>query len=147
MEHLIILVCQETTRNICFQELTVHCACQCFWETLNLRVTSRDIRFAFKGCHHCSVDLSVPSILPPWVWVPSTPSTLLSIYIWIVSCGKDENKQKEAHFFKKCLHSQLKFTTQHFSHFERRCTAQKVQQLLVMMKMKRKICSHRMQKS
>ena len=28
----------------------------------------------------------------PWVWVPSTPSTLLSICIWFVSCRKDENK-------------------------------------------------------
>ena len=27
--------------------------------------------------------------------VPSTAFTLLSIYIWIVSCGKDENKLKK----------------------------------------------------
>ena len=39
----------------------------------------------------------MPSILPPWVRVvPSTPSMLLSIYTWFVSCRKDENKQKEA---------------------------------------------------
>ena len=44
------------------------------------------------GCRHSSVDSSVPSILPPWVRVPSTPSMLL----WIVSCGKYQNKQKEA---------------------------------------------------
>ena len=37
---------------------------------------------------------------------PSTPSMLLSIYICIVSCGKDENKQKEVGigpFFKKAI--------------------------------------------
>ena len=39
---------------------------------------------------------SAPSILPSRVRVPFTPSMLLSIYIWIVSSGKDENKQKEA---------------------------------------------------
>ena len=44
---------------------------------------------------HISVDLSMPSILPPQVWVPSTPSTLVSIYIWFVSCRKDENKPKK----------------------------------------------------
>ena len=33
------------------------------------------------GCRHGSVDSSVPSILPPRVRVPSTPSMLLSIYI------------------------------------------------------------------
>ena len=35
--------------------------------------------------------LHLPS-LPPLVRVPSTPSTLLSIYIRIVSCGKDEKQ-------------------------------------------------------
>ena len=43
-------------------------------------------------CRHSSW---IQLCLPPQVWVPSTPSTLLSIY-WIVLCGKDENKQKEA---------------------------------------------------
>ena len=32
------------------------------------------------GCHHSSVDSSAPSILPPQVRVPSTPSMLSSIY-------------------------------------------------------------------
>ena len=32
-----------------------------------------------RGCRHSSVDLSAPSILPPRVWVPSTPSMLFSI--------------------------------------------------------------------
>ena len=36
----------------------------------------------------------VPSILPPRVRVPRTPPILFSMYIWIVSCGKDENKRK-----------------------------------------------------
>ena len=43
---------------------------------------------------HSSVDLSATSILPPRVRVPSTRSTFLSIYIWIGSCGKDENNKK-----------------------------------------------------
>ena len=49
------------------------------------------------------MDLYVPCILPPRVQVPSTPSTLFSIYIvQIVSflfeleCEMNENKQKEA---------------------------------------------------
>ena len=49
-----------------------------------------------RRCGHSSVDSSMPSILPPLVWVSSTPSMLLSIYIWFVSCRKDEDKQKEA---------------------------------------------------
>ena len=53
------------------------------------------------GCCHSSVDSSMPSILPPRVRVPSTPFTLLSIYIWTVSRWKDDNKPKEAHFLKK----------------------------------------------
>ena len=51
----------------------------------------------------CIVDSSVPSILLPWVRVPSTPSTLFSTYIaqivclsFELECEKNENKQKEA---------------------------------------------------
>ena len=56
-----------------------------------------------KGCRYSSVDSSAPSILPPQVWVPSTPSTLSSIYIaqivylsFELECEKNQNKQKEA---------------------------------------------------
>ena len=42
------------------------------------------------------VGSSAPSILPPRVRLPSTPSMLLSNFIWIVICRKDENKLKEA---------------------------------------------------
>ena len=35
----------------------------------------------FVGCRHWPVDLSVPTILPPRVWVPTTPSTLLSFIV------------------------------------------------------------------
>ena len=45
------------------------------------------------------MDLSVPSILPPQVWLPSTPSMLLSIYIWIVMCRNDENKQQISRYW------------------------------------------------
>ena len=48
------------------------------------------------------IRLCLPSHQPR---VPSTPTMLLSIYIWILSCGKDENKQKKrpewSEFFKK----------------------------------------------
>ena len=51
------------------------------------------------GCHHSSVDSCAPSILPPWVQVPSTPSMLFSIYIvqivylsFELECEKNENK-------------------------------------------------------
>ena len=66
----------------------------------------------YRRCRHSSVDSSLPSILPPRVQVPSTPSAFLSIYIWIVSCGKDENKQKEAgigQFFEKNSHNPQSF--------------------------------------
>ena len=47
------------------------------------------------------IRLCLPSHQPR---VPSTPTMLLSIYIWILSCGKDENKQKKrpewSEFFK-----------------------------------------------
>ena len=50
------------------------------------------------------MDSSTPSILPPRIRVPSTPSMLLSICF--VSYRKDENKQKEAGigtFFKNLV--------------------------------------------
>ena len=50
--------------------------------------------FSSRGCRHGSVDSSEPSHLLPWVRFQSTPTIILSIYIWIVSCGKDENKPK-----------------------------------------------------
>ena len=46
------------------------------------------------GGRRSSVDSSAPSILPPWVPIPSTPSTLLSIQIQVVKYWKDTNKQK-----------------------------------------------------
>ena len=53
------------------------------------------------GCRHSLVDS--PSILPPQVQVPSTPSTLFSMCIvrnvylsFELECEKDTNKQKEA---------------------------------------------------
>ena len=70
-----------------------------FWTKGTIELFKNCSSFLFeknKNWRHSSVDSSTPSILPPWVWVPSTPSTLLSIYIWFESCRKDENKQKEA---------------------------------------------------
>ena len=64
---------------------------------------------------HSPVDSSAPSILPPQVRVPSTPSMLFSIYkVQTVSfsiefeCEKNENKQKRSQdwaiFLKKRNH-------------------------------------------
>ena len=68
------------------------------------------------------MDSSAPSILPPWVRVPSTPSTLFSIYIvqivylsFELECEKNENKQKEAGigpFLKKNVLSIERTTSQ-----------------------------------
>ena len=54
-----------------------------------------------KGCRHRSVDSSAPSILPPRVWVPSTPSTYAWIYILIVWCWKYKKRPGLAIFLKK----------------------------------------------
>ena len=74
-------------------------------------ILPKDQRGVHRGCHHSSVDSSVPSILPPQVWAPSTPTTLFSMYkaqIVCLSleleCEKNENEQKEAGigpFFKE----------------------------------------------
>ena len=50
-----------------------------------------------EGCRHSSVDSSAATILPPWVRVPSTSSTILSFivkFVLYLSCEKNENKQK-----------------------------------------------------
>ena len=51
-----------------------------------------------EGAAIAQVDLSVPTILPSRVRVPSTPSTLFSFIVFVIylSCEKKENKQKEA---------------------------------------------------
>ena len=60
-------------------------------------------RLQWKGCRHCSVDLSAYSILQPQVRVPSTPSTLF--YIWIAERTKIKTKRgRDWPFFKKWLH-------------------------------------------
>ena len=58
-------------------------------------------------CRYSSVDSSAPT---PGSY-PNTPSTLLSIYIWIVRCEEDENKQKRGRdwpvFEQQQLHIQI----------------------------------------
>ena len=49
-----------------------------------------------RGCHHSSVDSSVPSNLPTWVRLPSTPSMLNQFIYELCHVEKEENKQKEA---------------------------------------------------
>ena len=57
----------------------------------------------FRVARHSSVDPLAPTIKGPWVQIPSTTSTLFSIWNWIV-IDKDENKQKDSgigRFLKK----------------------------------------------
>ena len=54
------------------------------------------LRLEVLGCRRSPVDSSVPSILLHRIQSPSTPSMVLSNYIWIVTCRKHKNKQKEA---------------------------------------------------
>ena len=61
----------------------------------------KDKFLILKPGRHCSVDSSAPTILPPWVTVPSTPSMLLSYivkFVLYLSCEKNETKQQEAGF-------------------------------------------------
>ena len=48
----------------------------------------------YRGCRHSSVDSSAPTILPPWVRVPSTPSFIVFVLYFL--CEKNEKEQKEA---------------------------------------------------
>ena len=48
-----------------------------------------DVKKFQLGYWRSWVDSSAPSILQPWVWIPSTPYILLSILISIVNCWKD----------------------------------------------------------
>ena len=72
------------------------------------RAVASSVRCLPFDSHTFSVPLTLehlqkssPSILPPRVRVSGTPSMLLSIYI--LSCGKDENKQKKAAGIDPCL--------------------------------------------
>ena len=49
-----------------------------------------------RGGRHSSVDSSTPTILPPRVRVPSTPSMLLSNYIDLCHVEKTKINKKEA---------------------------------------------------
>ena len=65
-------------------------------------------KWRFLGGRHSSVVSSAPTILRPWVRIPSTPSTLSSIYLLKLYPENNENKQKEAgfgpFFIKKLTH-------------------------------------------
>ena len=51
------------------------------------------VKISFQGCRHSSVDSSVPTMPPPRVWVPSTPSMFFSFIVFVLylSCEKNEN--------------------------------------------------------
>ena len=62
------------------------------------------LNFYGGRARHSSVDSSAPTILPPCVWVSSTPFMLKSFIIFLLYLWKNKNKQKEtglAHFLKK----------------------------------------------
>ena len=63
------------------------------------------------------MDSSAPSILLPQVQIPSTPTTLSSIYICIVWCRKDDNNPKRGPLKNVVFNSLLLFyfKGQHFS--------------------------------
>ena len=44
--------------------------------------------------HHSYMVSSAPTILRPWVWIPSTPSTLFSICIPEILIEEDKNKKE-----------------------------------------------------
>ena len=54
-----------------------------------------------RGAFNSSVNSSAPSILPPQVQVPSTPSKLLSFFIKLCNVEKTKITQKEARISKK----------------------------------------------
>ena len=90
------------------------------WSSWHLGSTFTDVRMCaleqanvvfIEGCCHSSVDSSAPSILLPWVWLPSMPSTLFSFMVKFflylsVQCEKRmKTNKKEAGFgpFKKTV--------------------------------------------
>ena len=75
---------------------------------LSLQFYRKNFSWCKNGCRHSSVDSSAPTILLPWVWVPSTPSTLLSFIVKFVlyffHVKRTKVRKKEAGFrpfFKK----------------------------------------------
>ena len=64
----------------------------------------RCVKYLILGGRHSSVVLSAPTILWPWVRIPSTPSNLLSVCI-ICNCNEKRTKINKkrlglAHFLK-----------------------------------------------
>ena len=49
-----------------------------------------------EGCRYSSMESSVPTILPHWVRVPNTPSTLLSFIVKFVLCLAWENYENKS---------------------------------------------------
>ena len=65
------------------------------------------------GGRHSSVVSSAPTILHPWVQIPSTPSVLFQFLLLKLWWEKDDNKQKEAEigpFLKKTIYYLLNKT-------------------------------------
>ena len=71
--------------------------CHFFCPTLEAKIQSNLISL---GCCHSSVDSSAPTILPPQVRVPSTPSMLfhLQYLCYICNVKRTKIKQKQAGF-------------------------------------------------
>ena len=93
----------------------LHFKSEPFWK----RATSKEliqswplrIKTGKEGCRHSSVDSFAPTILPPRVWVPSTPSMLLSFivkFVLYLSCEKNKIKQKRGRVWPNFLKSETK---------------------------------------
>ena len=66
---------------------------------MSISIQRRELNSQPSDCEsppsrHSLVDSSMPSFLPPRVWVPSTPSTLLSIYIDLFLVEKTKINKK-----------------------------------------------------
>ena len=82
---------------------------KCFEPIYQVKLLPKTLPFTYQSLYHKQnalgvppqhVDSSAPTILPQWVRVPSTPSTLLSFIVFVLylQCEKNENKQKEGEF-------------------------------------------------
>ena len=87
--HLFVYFCSFTTQIFTVKNWTLSSTIHSF---NYYHFVCQNLSLENFGCSHSWVDSSVHSILLPQVRVPSTPFTHVSIYIWTVSCGKDENK-------------------------------------------------------
>ena len=65
-----------------------------------------DLKVLYEGCRHSSVDSSMPSKLPPWVWFSSPKHTIYPNIKFIELCNVEKTKKiKEAGIFLNVLYA------------------------------------------